>query len=73
MKNPGTPMVRQPGPRGHNHLREATHTPSTSTPQIKTLPPAVEQRLFGHVAFASGSSAAFLSGCPPLVPDGGAP
>jgi hypothetical protein len=73
MKNPDTPMVRRPGPRGHNHFQEPSLTPSTATPQIKSLPLAVEQRLFGRAQFASGLSAAFLSGCPPLVPDGGAP
>jgi hypothetical protein len=63
MKNPGSPLARRPGTRIDNqdHNTRSLAQP-TAPPQIKSLPPAVERRLFGYVPFASGLPTSFLRG-----------
>jgi hypothetical protein len=77
MKSPDTPMVRQPGLRiidsSHNtrSLSQPTAPPQQNS-QARLLS-AAQLRLLEPVRFCSGLSEAFLSGCPPLVPDVDAP
>ena len=61
MKNPGTPMVRRPGPRIDRLNQNHRSLPQpTASLQIKSLPPVIERKLFGYAPFASGLPSEFL-------------
>jgi hypothetical protein len=80
MKNPATLSAgRRAGPRidSQNHNARSVSQP-TAFPQRNSRAPLSEAqlKLLDPARFCSGLPEAFLSGCPPLVPDvdrGGAP